>query len=210
MSLAATLTDVANLALSSIGERVIQNIEDDSSIANDIRRVLFESIRQTQLEILWEELTDIISPSRVTEPYPGDETFFQYRLPNTFLDVVHLKSNYDWFLSGGKLITKDPEPLLTYKRYSEEVSEWSGYLLELIYRRVAANVAMPLTQNTQIAQMAQQAYDKVRLSNLTRSSNRSRKGRFRDNFFGNNRSRRANSNSWPYGFGQRAGRNGTI
>ena len=189
MSLASTLTDVANLALASIGERVIENIEDDSSIARDIRRVLFESVRQTQLEIFWEELREITSPSRVTEPYPGDEEFFQYRLPSTFLDVISLKSNHTWFLSGGKLITQDPEPLLTYKRYSEEVSEWSGYLVELIYRRVAANVAMPLTQNLQLAQKAEQIYESVRLNNLTRTSNRSRSGRFRDQFFGNNRSR---------------------
>ena len=206
MALAATLTDVANLALASIGEQVIQNIEDDSAIARDVRRVLFESIRQTQLEILWEELTEIIEPSRVTDPYPGDESFYQYRLPNTFLDVVHLKSSNDWFLSGGKLITQDPKPLLTYKRYSQEVSEWSGYLVELVYRRVAANVAMPLTQNAQIAQMAQQAYQESMQQNLTRSSNRSRKGRFRDNFFGNMRSRRINSNRWPFGYGQQAGR----
>lgn len=206
MSLASTLTDVANLALASIGERVIENIEDDTSIARDIRRVLFESIRQTQLEIFWEELTEITNPSRVTEPYPGEESFFQYRLPSTFLDVVMLKSNHTWFLSGGKLITQDPEPLLTYKRYSDEVSEWSGYLVELIYRRVAANVAMPLTQNLQLAQKAEQTYESVRLNNLTRSSNRSRSGRFRDQFFGNNRSRRANSNSWPNSYGQRVGR----
>ena len=84
MSLASTLTDVANLALASIGERVIENIEDDSSIARDIRRVLFESVRQTQLEIFWEELTEIIKPSQVTDRYPGDEEFLQYRLPNNF------------------------------------------------------------------------------------------------------------------------------
>lgn len=206
MSLASTLTDVANLALASIGERVIQNIDDETSIARDIRRVLFESVRQTQLEIFWEELTEIIKPSQVTDRYPGDEEFFQYRLPNNFLDVVGLESNFAWFLSGGKLITKDPEPLLTYKRYSVEVSEWSGYLVELIYRRVAANVAMPLTQNLQLAQKAEQIYDTVKLNNLTRSSNRSRSGRFRQQFFGNNRSRRASSNRYPFGYGQLAGR----
>ncbi len=206
MALAETLTDIANLALASVGEEVIQNIDDESAIARDIRRVLYESIRQTQLEILWEELTEIIEPSQVTGMYPGDDSFYQYRLPNNFLDVISLKSNYDWFLSGGKLITQDADPLLTYKRYSEEVSEWSGYLVELIYRRIAANVAMPLTQNGQVASMAQEAYRQAQLTNLTRSSNRSRKGRFRDNFFGNLRSRRVNSNSWPFVYGQKAGR----
>jgi hypothetical protein len=206
MALAETLTDIANLALASIGEKVIQNIDDESAIARDINRVLFESIRQTQLEILWEELTEIIQPSQVTDRYPGNDSLYQYRLPNNFLDVVHLKSGSDWFLSGGKLITDDPEPVLTYKRYSQEVSEWSGYLVELIYRRVAANVAMPLTQNGQVASMAMDAYRQAQVQNLTRSSNRSRKGRFRDNFFGNLRSRRVNSNSWPFGYGQKAGR----
>ena len=206
MALAATLTDIANLALRSIGEDIIENIDDQSAIARDINAVLYESIRQTQLEIFWEELIEVIEPSRVTEMYPGSETLYQYRLPNTFLDVISLKSSADWFLSGQKLITSDPTPVLTYKRYSQEVSEWSGYLVELIYRRIAANVAMPLTQNTQIAGMAQQAYAGAMQQNLTRSSNRSRKNRFREQGFGNIRSRRVNSGSYPFGYGQQAGR----
>lgn len=211
MPLPSTLTDVANLALASIGEQVIENIDDQTEVARAVNRTLYESIRQTQLEIFWEELIEITEPSQVTDPYPGAAALFQYRLPNNFLDVVALQSNANfhtspqWFLSGGKLITEDPAPLLTYKRYSEEPSEWSGYLLEMIYRRVAMNIAMNITQNGQITAKAQQDYQESAIRNLTRSSNRSRKNSFRDSGFGNVQSRIYGRGRWPYGYGQRAG-----
>jgi hypothetical protein len=189
MPLASTLTDVANLSLASIGEVLIENIDDQTGVSRAINRVLYESIRQTQLEIFWEDLIAVFEPAQLTDPYPGSDELYQYNMPTTFLDVVNLKSGAHWFLSGGKLITDDPAPVVTYKRYSDEPSEWSGYLVELVYRRVAANVAMTLTQNTQITQMASQAYQDTMTRNLTRSSNRSRKNSFRDRGFGNMRSR---------------------
>lgn len=205
MPLASTLTDVANLSLASIGEVLIENIDDDTEVSRSINRVLYESIRQTQLEIFWEDLIEVFEPTKLTAPYPGSDVLNQYNMPSNFLDIVNLQSGADWFLSGGKLITEDPEPVVTYKRYSEEPSEWSGYLMELIYRKVAANVAMPITQNPQITQMAADLYEKAMLKNLTRSSNRSRKASFRDAGFGNVLSRLYGRSRWPGGYGQKAG-----
>jgi len=201
MPLASTLTDVANLSLASIGEVLIENIDDQTEVSRAINRVLYESIRQTQLEIFWEDLIEVFEPTQLTETYPGSDVLFQYNMPTTFLDVIKLKSGADWFLSGGKLVTEDPAPVVTYKRYSEEPSEWSGYLIELVYRRVAANVAMPLTQNPQITQMAAQTYQETMMKNLTRSTNRSRKNSFRTQGFGNIRSRLYGRG----GYGQLAG-----
>lgn len=201
MPLPKTLTDVANLALASIGEVLIQNIDDNTEVPRAINRVLYESVRQTQLEIFWEDLIEVFEPTRLTDPYPGATGLFQYNMPTTFLDIVNLESGADWMLRGGKLITDDPAPVVTYKRYSEEPSEWSGYLVELVYRRVAANVAMSLTQNPQILQMAAQAYQETMMKNLTRSTNRSRKNSFRSQGFGNARSRLYGRSRW----GQQAG-----
>lgn len=205
MPLASTLTDVANLSLASIGEVLIENIDDQTEVARSINRVLYESIRQTQLEIFWEDLIEVFEPTKLTEPYPGTDMLNQYNMPTNFLDIVGLASGAHWFLSGGKLITEDPAPCVTYKRYSEEPSEWSGYLMELVYRKVAANVAMHLTQNPQITQMAAGLYEEAMMKNLTRSSNRSRKNSFRDQGFGNIRSRVYGRSRFPNGFGQKAG-----
>lgn len=192
MALASTLTDIANLALGSIGEVNIQNIDENSTISRNVLGQLHESIRQVQIEIFWEELVVSFSPTALTEPYPTNPALFQYNLPTNFLEIVSISSNADWFLSGGKLVTRAVNPLVTYKRYSEEPTEWSAYLVELIYRKLAANIAMPVTQNTQITQMATQVYEASRLQNVARSSNRSRSRRRRESTFGNLQSRQRN------------------
>jgi len=210
MPRASTLTDIANLSLASIGEVLIENIDDQTAVSRAINRVLYESIRQTQLEIFWEDLIEVFEPTQLTAPYPGSAGLNQYNMPTNFLDIVSLESGANWMLRGGKLVTEDEAPVVTYKRYSEEPSEWSGYLVELIYRRIAANVAMPLTQNPQITQMASEAYRTTMMSNLVRSTNRSRKVSYRAEGFGNVRSRIHGRGRWPLGFGQRAGGRNTL
>ena len=174
MSIATTLTDIANLALSSLGERQITNINSDGKTENLIRTLLYESIRQTQLEIFWEELIVSVNPTKSTETYKPAEGFSIYNLPNNFLDAVGLASGARWFLEGGKLITQDSAPCLTYKRYSEEPSEWSAYLVELTYKRVAMNISMAVTQNSNIQQQSVQLYNLAKSENLMRSANRQR------------------------------------
>jgi len=201
MGLATTLTDIANLALSSIGEKVITNILDEGEIESKIRIHLFESIRQTQLEIFWQDL--LVNYNPTSQGNYLETTLQVYNLPNNFLDIVDVSGNAGWFLEGGKLITSSMAPTVKYKRYSEEPTEWSGYMVELIYRRLAANVAPTITQNGQIAQLAAGAYEKARLDNLTRSANRARKFKQRTRVYGNLRSRAISGNRWPYVGGQR-------
>lgn len=175
MGVAQTLTDIANLALASLGERQITNIDADGKTENLIRIQLYESIRQTQLEIFWEELIISVKPSKSPDEYEPANGYAIYNLPNNFLDAVGLANSYArWFLEGGKLITTDADPLLSYKRYSEDPSEWSGYLVELVYKRLAMNIAMAVTQNANILSQATQLYNMAKGDNLMRSANRQR------------------------------------
>ena len=183
MASAQTLTDIVNLALASLGEKQITNIDSDGKTENLMRPLMYEAVRQTQLEIFWQELIIGFSPTQSSETYGGQEsgdttyigsTYLVYNLPKNFLDVVRLRSGAYWFLEGNKLITTDPDPYLTYKRYSEEPSEWSAYLVELVYKRLAMNASMPVTQNANIQQQSVQLYNMAKNENLLRSANRQR------------------------------------
>lgn len=174
MASAQTLTDIANLALLSLGEKAITNIDSDGKTENLIRPLLHESVRQTQLEIFWQELIVGVSPTRSTAEYTANTSLAIYNLPKNFLDVVSLQSGSRWFLEGGKLITEDQDPYLTYKKYSSEPSEWSAYLVELVYKRLASNIAMAVTQNANMLQQAVQLYQMAKNDNLMRSANRQR------------------------------------
>ena len=174
MSKAQTLTDIVNLSLSSLGQNQITNIDADGKTENQLRPLLFEAIRQTQLEIMWQELVVSFSPSKSPDQYAPNEAYSVYNLPTNFLDVLSLKSGAYWFLEGGKLITTDQDPFLTYKKYSEEPSEWTGYLVEMVYKRLAFNASMAVTQNAQIQQQSAQLYELSKSDNLMRSANRQR------------------------------------
>ncbi len=175
MSKASTLTDIANLALSTLGEKNITNIDSDGKTENLIRPLLYESIRQTQQEILWQELRVTYTANESALKPSGDYTPYEYNLPTNFLDMVDIAGGADWELENGKLLTPNPKPTITYKRYSEEVTEWSGYLVEMVYKRLCANSAMAITQNVQLQQQMAQMYELAKVNNLSKTSNRRRK-----------------------------------
>tara|TARA_R110002012_G_scaffold258505_2_gene438975 strand:+ start:1829 stop:2407 length:579 start_codon:yes stop_codon:yes gene_type:complete len=174
MAKASTLTDIVNLALASLGEKQITNIDADGNTENLMRPLLFEAVRQTQLEIDWQELMVSMSPSQSNDTYERLAGYAIFNLPSNFLDMQHIKTNAHWFLEMGKLITADPAPYITYKKYSEEPSEWTGYLFEMVYKRLAFNSAMAVTQNEGIQSQAGQLYQLAKNDNMMRSANRQR------------------------------------
>jgi len=183
MAKASTLTDIVNLSLSSLGENQITNIDSDGKTENQIRPLLFEAIRQTQLEIDWQELMVSMSPSKSNDTYERLAGYSIYNLPTNFLDMQFIKSQSAWFLEAGKLITSDPDPYITYKKYSEEPSEWSGYLVEMIYKRLAFNASMAVTQNENIQRQSAELYTMCKNDNMMRSANRQRSGWDREKGF---------------------------
>lgn len=191
MATASTLTDVANLALSILGDKRIRNIDDDGGLSDLVRPMLYESIRQTQLEISWQELRVSYTPTGTGNTHSQETAYYEYNLPNNFLDMVDVNGGADWFLEDSKLYAKASEAKVTYKKYSEEVTEWSGYLVEMVYKRTAMNCAMAVTQNAGIAQQASQLYELAKVNNLMKSQNRARNVAYRQQDYIWSRTRRA-------------------
>ena len=192
MALAKTLTDVANLALLAIGEDVIQNIDSDGSNEVILRRAISEVTRQVQLMIHWPELLVVSAPSRTPDMF--DDQRYKFNLSTQFLEVIKVYNSSDvevedWEIIGNKLITSEDAITLHYKKYSENVAEWSGRLIEVVYRKLALETAIKITTNPSLIGLLQQQYEIAKKEMTAKTQTRNRNYKKKREFFGYNQIR---------------------
>lgn len=156
-----TLTDIANMALSVIGHTEVRNVESDNNTwAKKIRSIIYAIIKEEQNDFYWPELKTEIRLER-SEEQPDDASYVQYNLPGDVIQLIRLIDNTPFVRKDDKLrvtCNYTVNPTLEYIRYSENPSEWSTSLIECIYTKLAVQLAMPLTQNANVAQLAQGRY----------------------------------------------------
>lgn len=178
MSLATTFTDIANLALKSIGAVSIESIDANSTHAKAINGVIDEVVRQVQIEIHWPELLNVQELVQLPGTFGDIGGAYQYQLPEDFLQVVEMTDDCPlWELIDNTLITPATSAKIIYKRYIEDVTKWSGELTECIYKKLAAEIAMAVTQDPTMFQIAGQKYETARSRVQPIIMNRSRKKR---------------------------------
>ena len=176
MSLATTFTDIANLALKSLGAVSIQSIDANDTHSQRINGVIDEVVRQVQNEISWPELLNVQLLVRLPDSFANLDGVFRYQLPEDFLSVVEiLGTDIYWEIFDGVLVTSETEPKLIYKSYNPDVTKWSPEMTELIYKKLASEIAMPVTQDLNISQMSMQKFEMCRDRLLPQMKNRSRK-----------------------------------
>jgi len=176
MSLATTFTDIANLALKSLGAVSIQSIDANDTHSQRINGVIDEVVRQVQSEISWPELLNVQLLVRLPDNFADLEGVFRYQLPEDFLHVVEiLGTDIYWEIFDGALLTTLIEPKLIYKSYNPDVTKWSPEMTEMIYKKLASEIAMPTTQDLNISQMSMQKFEMCRDRLLPQMKNRSRK-----------------------------------
>jgi len=175
MSLATTFTDVANLALKSIGAVSIQSIDANDTHSQRVNGVIDEVVRQVQNEISWPELLNVQLLVRLPDTFADSDGIYRYQLPEDFLSAVEMDSDSHWEIFDGVLVTAATEPKLIYKSYNPDVTKWSAEMTELIYKKLAAEIAMPATQDLNISQMSVQRFEMCRDRLLPQMKNRCRK-----------------------------------
>jgi hypothetical protein len=175
MSLATTFTDVANLALKSLGAVSIQNIDANDTHSQRINGVIDEVVRQVQSEISWPELLRVQLLVKLPDNFGGSDAIYRYQLPEDFLSVVEIDSSADWEIFDGALVTIATELKLIYKSYNPDVTKWSAEMNEMIYKKLASEIAMPTTQDLNLTQIATQRFEVCRDRLLPQMKNRCRK-----------------------------------
>jgi len=175
MSLATTFTDVANLALKSLGAVSIQNIDANDTHCQRINGVIDEVVRQVQSEISWPELLNIQLLVKLPDNFGDSEAIYRYQLPEDFLSVVEIDSCSDWEIFDGALVTIATDVKLIYKSYNQDVTKWSAEMTEMIYKKLASEIAMPTTQDLNLSQLSTQRFELCRDRLLPQMKNRCRK-----------------------------------
>lgn len=158
----SSLTQVANLALHVIGHNRVQNIDTPTQEWEyTIRDVIFDVIKEEQIDFYWPELKREVTLQKSTEQ-PLNDTYTQYNLPTDFLQLIRILGNSSWIRYGDKIRVDDvltnSAPILEYIKYSDNPSEWSPTLRECIYTHLAKAIAMPITQNTKVYNLANESY----------------------------------------------------
>lgn len=177
MSIATTFTDIANLALKSLGAASIENIDANNTHAKAINGVIDEVTRQVQTEIHWPELLMAQELVELPDTYIENTQIKSYQLPQDFLQAVELVSACDWELFNNEFLTVDTSPQLIYKIYNPDVSKWSAELVECVYKKLAMEIAIAVTQDFNIFQVAIQKWEVARDRRFAQMKNRSRRGK---------------------------------
>lgn len=151
----ATLTEVANLALSKLGERqkdfLSNAVFDDNTgtIAEACQQHMYISIRQAQTDYRWDVLfvsVVIATPEDLTED-PSTPWSFRYPLPDDFV-APQYDDTYDYEIQANYIYCDIHQDLtFKYRRYSIDPSEWPQTLMDVVIGKLAIAICLPITEN---------------------------------------------------------------
>lgn len=213
MTTPSSLTDIVNLALTSIGEAPINDLNTVSNTtAQVVRRWIDVVIEEVQEEIHWHELySDLITLTVAEEDFAGVTGQFKYFLPTDFIQVyevgVEVGTNTInpspdsrgfndpwWQLEGGFLISRTEGFQILYGRKDKNPANWSIQMRQVIYTTIAQKLAYEITSNEALQKMWDAKLEKVRMKAFASSQNKARSFKTRPQFFGMASARRGGGN----------------
>lgn len=149
-----TLTDIANMALEDISERGISSIDDEEdALAGKLKRRISKSIREVQAAHSWSCISHTEKLVRNGVLPTGESLFIQ---PPGFLKTIDACPNVAWHIEGKSIVAPVRELCLRYVRYSENPDEWDIHLQSAIVARLRADIALNVSGDSKIAQLAYQ------------------------------------------------------
>lgn len=168
----ASQVEIANRALTKVGEQRILSLSDDVKAAREINS-MWDIVRDAELRVrIWKFSTARDSlAALVTTPAWGYD--YEYQLPSDFLRILQVGEYYpgvslsdyrnadesEWRVEGRKILTNKAAPLkIRYVSRIEDTGQWDAAFTEAFACRLAAEVAEPLTQSNTKRELAWQEY----------------------------------------------------
>lgn len=177
---AVSNVEIVNMALDHLGERPISSLSEQSTPAKVANRV-FDRVREIVLSS--GAFRFAIAVSELTQLAAGSEVYqFAYALPVDCLyplGIVDQTSGLDleaeWEEIGGALHTDQATVKLRYVRNETNPTRFDRLFIDALAWRLAAQMARPVTGDTELAQLAIQAYYNALKVARGHSANRARK-----------------------------------
>lgn len=148
-----TNTDLANMALSRIGERRISDFSENTPAAIACRENL-ELVRDSLLRA--HQWNFAITRADLSQgPTPAFRWKYGYPVPADFLRLVTIngrdasKHPDDYDFESGVILTNDAEALVKYVRRVVDPSLFDPMFIDVLVYRLAAAIALPITSDIQ-------------------------------------------------------------
>lgn len=163
----ASATDIANLALTIIGEPAISSIDDENTAGRTCRRIL---------PLLRDELLRLHdwNFARKQAELAASATEPTFRWSNAFplpADYLCLRSTEDdddpagtveWEIQGRSILTDEAAPLyITYTRRITDPGQFDAAFTTALAARMAIDLALPLTDSAQRTARAENAFNRA-------------------------------------------------
>jgi len=164
--MAQSTVEVVNVALSMIGEDPITSLQDDDQTAR-IANLRFPTVRDA---VLRNHPWNVAKTRQQLARSIDDPPFgwkYRYALPNNWLRTIRINNYHEhWYtygrhyeIEGRFMLTNLEKVQLVYVRRLEDVTKWDSLLTEVIAARLAAELAMSITQDRAISQQMYQLYN---------------------------------------------------
>lgn len=164
MNVNNSLTDVANAALSDLGQPPVASIDSNDATARYCRLNLERIIGQEQQRFDWNELRSTKAMVRLADDtangIQASEGLFSYLPPGDVLQARDYSVQPVKFRDG-RLLSGSPMLSMTYTRFSLVPSEWSRELFRVIVCALAACVCKLVTGDQKLADYHAARLDKI-------------------------------------------------
>lgn len=168
----ASQVEIANRALTKVGESRILSLTDDVEAARVVSS-LWDIVRDAELRVRnWNfSLTRASLPALIAAPDWGFA--HQYQLPSDCLRVIQVDEYYpgpsmsdyrtsseaQYQIEGGKILTDIDAPLkIRYVARIEDTGSWDAAFVEAFSCRLAAEICERLTQSNTKRELAEAQY----------------------------------------------------
>lgn len=166
-----TLTDIANVALESLGADSINSIDQESATARKIKRVLFSVIDDVQIIRNWSCLLNIGKLERASKEMIGGE--YKYVAPKNLLNIV--SQNAQWRRVGRYIMSSSPNLIVEYTASNYQPEQWCKNLQGAVIAKLKAEIVGAIVGNRDLIahtiQLAEHDINRYMMNDINSSKN---------------------------------------
>lgn len=153
--MAITSVSICNTALAQLGANLINSFTE-GTVEATLCNTFWEQTRLTNLvKHPWNFAIERVELAQNATP-PTFHYSYSYNLPTPCLRVLQVYENDDYKIEGRKILTNRKNCYLKYIKDVSDVSIWSRGFVHVMTAAMRAQLAYPITKNSQEVQLAEQ------------------------------------------------------
>jgi hypothetical protein len=137
---------ICNEALALLGANTITDFTDNTQEARLIDQFYYSAIKDTLRDYDWAFAAKRSSELAELDDEPEFGFSYQYQLPSDCLRVIGMSLDADFEIEGEALLTDETEVRIKYVYDVTDVSLFDALFRRALVRRLAADLAYPLTR----------------------------------------------------------------